>query len=322
MQGYMSAAASRVASVTIAIHPRPDAADAFSSWQAKVALSAAGFRGFINAEVIAPTAASPGSSAAWRSVVRFDRVENVRAWRNSEEYRALLAQAQSLVNSNDSEGFFEEESDEDAAGTVCEVVTTHVKPGKEREYEEWAAGIHRAEAIFPGYRGWLLQPPTSKKGRYWTTFVRFATAEQLESWLNSDVRHRLLSDHAALVDSWEHHRLPSSFAGWFPQGGAGGEAPAVWKQSMLVLLVLFPIVVLELRFLRPLLGALNSASATFIGNAISVGLLAWPLMPLVIGAMNWWLSPRKDARRSIDLAGAALVIALYVLEITVFFRFA
>jgi uncharacterized protein len=46
---------------------------------------------------------------------------------------------------------------------------------------------------------------------------------------------------------------------------------------MLVELMLFPIVALEVRFLTPMLGGLNAAMATFIGNVISVFLLAWPI---------------------------------------------
>jgi antibiotic biosynthesis monooxygenase (ABM) superfamily enzyme len=48
-------------------------------------------------------------------------------------------------------------------------------------------------------------------------------------------------------------RLSNSFAGWFPSEGPDREPPTTLKQSMVVLLVLFPIVMEELRFLTPLL---------------------------------------------------------------------
>ncbi len=287
-----------------------------------MAMVAAGFPGFISAEITAPPA-SADATAAWRSIARFHTLEDLRAWRNSAQHHRLLDDAKSFVDAGDPAALSEQESEGgDGEATVCEVVTTLVKPGKEREYAQWAARIHSAEAQFPGYRGWLLQPPVSSQERSWTTLVRFGTAPQLEAWLNSGERRGLLREHAELVESWEHHRLPSPFAGWFPNDSATGKSPAVWKQSMLVVLVLFPIVMLELRYLRPLLGALNSAPATFIANVVSVALLAWPFMPLVIGRMNWWLSPRKDAPRWIDPAGLLLVIALYVIEIAVFSRFA
>ncbi len=76
---------------------------------------------------------------------------------------------------------------------------------------------------------------------------------------------------------------------------------------MLVVLVLFPIVMLELRFLSPLLGGLNSSVSMFIGNVISVALIAWPFMPLVVGPMNWWLLPKKDSAGWTNPAGIALL---------------
>jgi antibiotic biosynthesis monooxygenase (ABM) superfamily enzyme len=144
--------------------------------------------------------------------------------------------------------------------------------------------------------------------------VRFATPGQLDAWLNSPARRDLLHEHEELVQSWEHQRFPNSFAGWFPVEAGSGQAPASWKQSMLVLVMLFPIVMLEMRFLNPLLRGLNPSLAVFIGNAISVALLAWPGMPLIIAAMNWWLQPRKNAGW-LGPAGAALLAAICVVEI-------
>ena len=55
---------------------------------------------------------------------------------------------------------------------------------------------------------------------------------------------------------------------------------------MLVILMLFPIVMLEIRFLSPLLKGVNTSPATFIGNVISVFLLAWLFMPIAIALMK------------------------------------
>jgi antibiotic biosynthesis monooxygenase (ABM) superfamily enzyme len=202
---------------------------------------------------------------------------------------------------------------------VSEVITTYVKRGREREYQEWATRIHEAERQFPGYCGGFMQPPAGGQ-RCWTTLVRFERPEELDAWLESDTRRNLLREHDEIVESWEAHRVPSAFAGWFAGASPDAPAPPVWKQSMLVILVLFPIVVLERRFLNPLLAGLNWPLAIFIGNVVSVALLAWPFMPLVIGRMTWWLAPRNARSARTDVAGAALICALYGLEIMIFLR--
>ena len=70
----------------------------------------------------------------------------------------------------------------------------------------------------------------------------------------------------------------------------------MWKTACLVLLTLFPVVMLELRFLNPHIEAFNPAVRTFIGNAISVGLTTWPLMPLAILGFHAWLFPEGQPR--------------------------
>ena len=305
------------ATAVITVRLRAGAAAAFSAWQAKASLAAAAFPGFISAETIPER-----TGVAWSVVHCFRSTADVDAWRASAAYRDLLSDARGLVDPGDAFALREDLPEASATeGAVSEIVTTLVKPGKEREYQAWAERIHLAEAQFPGYRGGFLQPPLSQQQPEWTTLVRFATPEQLDAWLNSAQRASLLREHAALVESWDHRRAPSSFAGWFPEG-ATVNAPPAWKQSMLVILVLFPIVMLELRFLDPLLGKLNLAGSTFIGNVISVSLLAWPFMPLVIGRMTWWIAPRKDAPAWTNAAGVGLVLALYAAEIVLLSRLA
>jgi antibiotic biosynthesis monooxygenase (ABM) superfamily enzyme len=273
----------------------------------------AAVEGFVSSEVNAPS----HGELAWSVVHNFRHADALKAWRASAAYHGLLREAQTLVDAADAQALREDEVAEGlGGGVVTEIVTTYVKPGKDREYQAWAEKVRRAEALFPGYRGGYLQPPVSEQQHYWTTLVRFAAPEQLDSWLSSDVRHELLHEHEGLVQSWEHHRLPGSFPGWFPSDPASGKSPPSWKQSMLVVLMLFPIVVLELRYLSPSMRGLNAAAATFIGNVISVSLLAWPLMPLTISIMRWWLLPRKDRARWATPVGVAFLIVLYAVEIT------
>jgi hypothetical protein len=304
------------AALVVKMRLRPGVEASFAAWHARMSTAPADVTGFVNAEVNAP---APGESE-WRVVQRFRNANDLKVWRHSEAHDRLVREAYQLTDGADGLGLREDEIADGAAdGVVTEVVTTYVKPGKDREYREWAEKIHQAEARFPGYRGGYLQPPASERQRYWTTLVRFATSEQLDAWLNSDMRRGLLCKHDELVKSWEHHRLPSSFSSWFPIDTTTKESPKSWKQSMLVVLMLFPIVMLEIRFLSPLLKGVGTSPATFVGNVISVSLLAWPFMPLAIRPMRWWLLPGNDSRW-INPLGIALLLAFYGVEIVVLSR--
>jgi hypothetical protein len=110
--------------------------------------------------------------------------------------------------------------------------------------------------------------------------------------------------------------METSFPGWFPTDPKTGQGPPNWKAAMLVLLGLFPIVMLETRFLSPRLANLNSSFAMFIGNTISVALTTWLTMPLFIKSLGWWLFPKSEALKiPVNIAGTALIFVLYAIEV-------
>ncbi len=87
---------------------------------------------------------------------------------------------------------------------------------------------------------------------------------------------------------------------------------------MIVLLVLFPIVMLELLLLSPLLRSLGMAEATFVSNLLSVVAMGFLLVPLVNRAFAWWLSPRPGGPEWVTAGGVALIVGLYGLSVAVF----
>lgn len=113
-------------------------------------------------------------------------------------------------------------------------------------------------------------------------------------------------------------RVATAFSGWFTFGDTPGQVPPNWKQAMIVLLTLFPVVMLELLYLSPLLQSLNLAVATFIGNLLSVAALTWALVPWANRAFGWWLRPTTNTSPAVEAAGVALIIGLYALSVVVF----
>ncbi len=187
----------------------------------------------------------------------------------------------------------------------------------EKDYRAWIAKIHHVEAKFPGFRGVYVQSPKGR-GKHWITLLQFDSMQNLEGWLQSPERKQVLQESAPLISSLEAHRVFSPYAGWFASIAKVGELPPVWKQTMLVLLVLFPIVVFELKYLSPLLSGLNSSVSTFISNALSVTLISFPMMPIAILFLGWWLSTNS---LKTTIRGTLLLGLLYLAEIALFWNF-
>lgn len=290
---------------------KPEAKDAFVDWQADFNTKIANASGFVSLEFSSPSE----SQKCWVIVQRFTNAETSASWCDSSVYKSLLSKLKPLILNGEVK---EVESDVySGKGNITEVIVTEVSPGMEEQYRAWSAKIHQVEAKFPGFRGVYVQSPGSH-GRHWITLLQFDTMENLDCWLQSTERMQVLTDSAPLITSLESHRVISPYAGWFASIAKTGELPSVWKQSMLVLLVLFPIVMLELKFLSPITAGLNHSVGTFIGNALSVMLISFPMMPIALKFLGWWLPTSSPTT---TLSGTLLLGVLYLAEIILFWHF-
>jgi uncharacterized protein len=298
---------------------RPEVQNAFADWQAKLNGCIVAFAGFLSLEILAPLVLN---QPEWVIIQRFHHPDQMKAWRQSKEHQELINELRPLVKHEKAHAIQETEIEAEqlASGGVTEVFVTQIDSIKDQAFREWLAKIHRVEAKFPGFRGVYTQAPSVGHGKQWITLLQFDTPKNLDYWLSSVERQQVLNESTGCIVSLENHRIISPYAGWFSSLLKKGELPAVWKQTMLVLLVLFPVVMLELKFFSLLTSYLGLSLATFISNAVSVTLIAWPLMPLAIWFLGWWLSPENN-KRSKTIQGTLLVIGFYLIEIIVFWKF-
>ena len=295
-----------VATAVTAVQVRQGEEGAFAGWLTDLNKTISTFPGYVSAVVIPPV---PPLQSDWVIVQRFQTIEQLRAWLDSDERRSLLDKSASLLadegTTNMIQGTNTELSPHDM---VTEIITVSVKPGMEEAYRDWVDRIRQVEAKFSGYQG--LQED-------WVSLLRFDTSEHLNAWLRSDARRDALQEVEPFIDKREQ-QVATSFSGWFTFGDAPGQAPPNWKQSMIVLLTLYPIVMLEQLFLSPLLHSLGMAEAIFIDNLLSVAATGFVLIPLALRAFEWWLLPRPNDSAGVEAAGVALIVSLYALSVVVF----
>lgn len=291
---------------------RPEIKLHFVAWQAQLNALISGWDGFISLEFLS----CDEQGLEWAIVQRFYNVSSLSDWQNSSIYKKLMAELHTFASAS---GIEEKTAGEELLKNgITEVIITHVNPLNEKPYREWSAKIHQIEATFEGFRGVYIQSPHTSGGEHWITLLQFDTAQHLDRWLESPERQKILKESSDIISSLETHRMASPYAGWFYSIAKNAEIPSVWKQTMLVLLVLFPIVMLEMQYLSPLLKGVNTSLAMFIGNILSVSLIAFPMMPLVIRGLSWWLFPQRNRTRQMTWMGLILVILLYLIEIAFF----
>jgi antibiotic biosynthesis monooxygenase (ABM) superfamily enzyme len=295
---------------------RPGREAAFAQWQGRWQSSLLASPDTLSTELWPP---APPDQQEVVALARFTSIDGLRRWRRGEVNRKLVDEVAPLVEGGlvmQLVGKAAVEYSVEHGATM--IMATEIKPGKEAAYRAWADRIQKLQATFPGYLGSFVQPPQHGEAG-WTTVLRFDSAANLERWLKSDARAAMVKDSEDLVAGFHAQRVDTSFPGWVANDPATGSPPNTWKTACLVLLTLFPVVMLELRFLNPHIEALNPAVRTFIGNAISVGLTTWPLMPLAILGFHAWLFPEGYPRWRAWAMPIALLLC-YLIEIAVFWH--
>jgi antibiotic biosynthesis monooxygenase (ABM) superfamily enzyme len=286
-------------------------------WLTRLMMVGVGSGSVLSAEIIPSN--TPDENE-WTLVQRFHDHNLLAEWREGSDRQKLLKELAPKIEANEVALNESVTSTYGTVGSVAVAIVTEVKSGLEAPYREFEKQFQSAQAKRRGYRGVYLQPPTKKTPNVWTTLIRFDSPDALDEWFVSEERKRLLTLAEPVVNSTEFQSVTGSFPGWFPAQEKGQNGPPNWKTAMLILLGLYPIVMLEIRFLNPQLHGLNSAVVNFIGNSISVALTTWVTMPLLIKAFTPWLFPKKDTPAWVGPVSLALLIAVFAIEIALLWR--
>ena len=293
---------------------KPEKVQEFTAWQADYIKALSRLVDFENLEVVSPQDADN----TWSLKLTFASQEGLELWLGSEERKGLMEKARGLCL-----GPMRSEClpvHEKPLG-VSEVIHSCLKPGATEEYQQWQAEMNLHQSRFTGYLGTIFQPPLANQ-KHWTTILRFDTVGNLEEWLGSDTRKRLLKKQEHLVEELRQYRVGTSFPGWVPAPPADHQAPPSWKTTLLVILGLFPVVELQSRFVDPFLAGLPGAVPLFVALTLSASLISYVTMPLCIRLFSWWLYPSEPEPLGQTLKGVALITALYLLEIALFSQMA
>ncbi len=288
---------------------------AFTKWQTDLHHQIAGTPGFVSLEILSPVLLED----SWKIVQRFDDNPSIDLWKAAAGRKELMDRLKQIALDHEIEESLVSESN--AKNGVTEVFITNVSEENEKNYREWIAKIHQIEVQFPGFRGVYVQSPSPGEGHNWITLLQFDTPQHLDHWLTSSERKTLLLESKSLISSLEKHRVISPYGNWFSSLDRAGQLPPKWKQTMVILLVLFPIVMMQFKFVMHLMKGWDISLATFVANAMSVTLISWPFMPIAINFLKWWLLPKGPNPQTINMIGVLFLFILYALEVTIFWSF-
>lgn len=289
---------------------------AFARFQTDISAVIAQQPGFVEQSVLPP---NPPVQVDWVILQRFNGAEDAVNWLHSEARGKLLASVRPYLVGPDDVHLLREGQTGALPAPVSMVITTKVTPGREVEFQRWELRMAAEQSQAPGFSGYRLEPPIPGVQENFVAILRFETNAMLQAWMDSPTRGALLAQALPFTTEIRTRVVQAGFAQWFTKG----EGPPAWKQNMVVLLMLYPVVFLfglwvQTPILMKTLG-LPFWFALFVGNVAGVMLLNW-LVPWASGQFAWWLKPKSSAPSWIEWAGIATVIGLYCVIMAFFSR--
>jgi uncharacterized protein len=284
----------------------------FVRWNGRVSDHLRPWPGFLGQEMVP---AQPPANVDWVVIHRFAGIAAARAWLRSDERSHLTDEIRRYFIAPETTHILPDGGarQEDA---VSAVISFKVPAGLEDDFLAWQTRAQIAEAKFKGFLRHKLERPIPGLHDDWIIILSFDNDANLSTWLHSPQRQALLRDGERFNADLNVTRASYGFNFWFPAGQAPRPAPAViFKNNLLVLLVLYPVVYLWSTFIsRPIIEAYGTPFwlALFIGNLVSTQLLGWWVVPAAFKAFGWWLSPSASTARQIG--GYGLLIALYLVS--------
>src|SRR3990167_84408 len=221
---------------------RPERAEDFARWQGETSSFIANFPGFIEQRLMPP---KPPLQVDWVILQRFTSLDAARTWLTSRERQVRIEGAAHMLVGRDDVHIVQDEAEGIKPAPASAVISTRVRPGKEAEYRAWERRIAAAQSKAPGLQGYRFEPPVPGVQEDFVAILRFDTEANLQAWLGSPVRRKLIEEAAPLTEEFHTRMARTGFDQWFQDSAGPGTAPLpVWKMDMLVLLMLYPIVFL------------------------------------------------------------------------------
>jgi len=258
----------------------------------------------------------------WAVVITFRSRELLSAFLESKELEQFLSALKEQKLEFDEQPLIVEEGIKPPDGVAT--FTHRVKKHQVESFIDLEAdSLLRAAKNLPGFQGAALIPSGVDR-EVWLTILRYETADQLHAWLISSERDEQLPRLRDLLEEdFSTARGRSPFGAVVRLVGGAPQTSPAWKIVMLVVSVLFPTVIIMLRYLNPVLTSLHVQPGVIalVGQLIATAFVTTLWMPSMSKAFSWWIDPIDGRDTATSIKGALAIVAIYAIEIGFFWVF-
>ena len=125
--------------------------------------------------------------------------------------------------------------------TITSVISRSIKPGYEKEYDDWVRRYLTLERNAPGYLGTTIILPGGASSNVRYIIHRYKNKAAMKAWENSQESQKLLNE----VNNYStrHYETATGLETWFevPNLKSAVVAPPKWKMAIVVFVAAYAI---------------------------------------------------------------------------------
>jgi uncharacterized protein len=185
-----------------------------------------------------------------------------------------------------------EELPTDYQNEVTTVICRKVRPGHEKDYNDWVQRYLTLERNAPGYLGTTIIIPGGSKSPLRYIIRRFADKAAMERWDNSEESLKALKE--ANDYSTRHYNTSTGLETYFtlPDLKTLSQSPPPrWKMAIVIFFAAYAISSLSRSILNPFIGQWPMLGNAVIYTAILVVSLTYFALPIGNRLLRHWLYP-------------------------------
>ncbi|MFJ5957331.1 antibiotic biosynthesis monooxygenase [Paenarthrobacter sp. NPDC092416] len=180
-------------------------------------------------------------------------------------------------------------------------VARTILPGYTRQANAWAHAGQELAREWPGYlgSGWVR---TSADSDEWNMLYRFADAESLQDWEQSEERRWWIDSAREMMETTRVERR-TGIEGWFAQPGdvtvvvPETVVPPRWKQAVSIFLPFFPLSLLANFLLHPVTQGWPLVFQILVTVCILTPLMTYIFLPITTRLLQPWLQAKPRGKR-------------------------
>ena len=174
--------------------------------------------------------------------------------------------------------------------TVTSLISRSIKPGYEKDYDDWLKRFLEFERKALGYLGTTVVLPGGTNSNIRYIIRRFTDKASMDIWDNSPDVQRLLQE--ANKYSTRHYETATGLETWFVLPDLKlVPPPPRWKMSIVVFVAAYTTSLLSRSLLGSILSEWPLIASSIIFTAILVVSLTYLLLPLLSRFLRRWLYP-------------------------------